>query len=415
MFKKGLAGAAVAALLVGPMAVFAAADGPTVTLSSSAAFTTATPTNVTWVSPIPVSVSLSSSTTEFDASDVSVVGAIGVENFSGSGTSYSFTVKPGDGDPLHDTEPRYVRIEVHADKFSGNQASNAIEFWFDPASQPVDSTAPVITFTDPSPADGSTLYTADSTATTTGFTFAWTLDDASSTVRCSIVGAASADSFYSCGSPQTFSGFGAGTYRFAVEATDISGNMASSSRTFTIEVSTSSPTSTSTPSAPAPSGGSSVPSGGGGGGGIPIGLSPIGPQAAGGMNWGVNPPENRIIPRVPTAESPSPDVFVPPANPAPTPTASAAPATPVRTVSGTAPRAGTVAVATPTSAETQAETETSTTTTASIGAPQSPAPQDSLLGAAAATTPDVPAAVWVWSLIGIAAIALLGWLFYRPA
>lgn len=405
-FKKTLAGASVAALLLGPMAVFAAPDGPTVTLSSSASFTAAAPTNVTWVTPIPVSVTISSSTTEFDASDVSVTGAMTVDNWSGSGTSYSFTVTPGDGDPLHANQPRYVRIEVHGDKFSGNQASNAIEFWFDPAAAPVDATAPAITFTDPSPADNSTITTSSDTATTTNFTFAWTVDDASSTIKCSIVGSGSADSFYDCGSPQSFTSFPLGTYRFTVQATDQANNMASSSRTFTIATGTA-PAPAPTP---APSGGSSTSSGGGGGGGIPVGLSPIGPQAAGGMNWGVINP-NPVVVQVPSASSPSPDVYVAPATPEPAPTVStAAPTTPVRTVSGTAPRSTTVAAVTPA----QSTAETPAPAPAASVTPV-PAAQDNLQGAAAVTAPDVPVAVWVWSLIGIAAIALLGWLFYRPA
>jgi hypothetical protein len=443
--KKMLAAAAIAALLGGPFGVFAASGGPTVTLSSSAAFTPATPpnSNVTWVDPIPFSVSISSSTSDFDASDLNITGGT-VLNFSGSGSSYTFSVDPGDGDPLHATQARYVRVSIDADKFGGNQASNVVEFWFDPAQAPLDSQAPVITFIDPSPANGATLFTVDGTATTTNFTFAFSIDDASSTIMCSIMGLSDADSFYGCGSPQAFSSFPLGSYRFAVKATDTANNMASSSRTFTVAMGTTTPstgsTSTTTATTTPPTTATTTPpttttttttSGGGGGGSSAtggtqiVGSSPSAP-VMGGSGGFVNP--NPIIPTVP-AQSVTPSVpntgtpTVSSGSGASTNTVSTTPT--ARLVSGsTSSRSGSLATnqssragssEASVSTDDTASISTPTTTPSAASTPTPGLPNTGPSDQAAAGTADVPASLWIWGAIIVLVLAAVGWLFYRAA
>ncbi len=431
--RKALAAATVAVLLGGPFGVFAATGGPTVTLSSSAAFTASPPTNITWADPIPFSVTISSSTSEFDATDVQVTGGT-LLNFAGSGASYSFAVNPGDGDPAHDSQARYVRVEVFADKFAGNQASNVVEFWFDPASQPVDSQAPVITFTDPSPAQGATVNTASDTATTTGFTFAFSVDDASSSVKCSIVGSAEADSFYSCGSPQTFSGFPVGSYRFSVQATDTATNVATSSRTFTIAMGTAAatttpPAATTTPSTtpatnsgggsqPQPNGGGSAPQSGGGT--QIVGSSPTAPSgnsstpnASGFFNPNLIIP---IPPNPPLVPSGSPTLS---GNTSGSGSVSAAAPTAPRLASGSTSRTATLARAgtNPTAAVTTPAVPTSTVAAAepTTITPAPGIPNTAGQTAAAGDTGSIPSSVWLWSAIVVLVLAAVGWLFYRAA
>jgi hypothetical protein len=442
--KKMLAAAAIAALLGGPFGVFAASGGPTVTLSSSAAFTPATPpnSNVTWVDPIPFSVSISSSTTDFDASDLNITGGT-VLNFSGSGSSYTFSVDPGDGDPMHANSPRYVRVAIDADKFGGNQASNVVEFWFDPAQAPLDSQAPVITFIDPSPANGATLFTVDGTATTTNFTFAFSIDDASSTIMCSIMGLSDADSFYGCGSPQTFSSFPLGSYRFAVKATDTASNMASSSRTFTIAMGTTTPssgsgststtTATTTTDTTTTTTTTTTTSGGGGGGGGStatggtqiVGSSPTAP-VIGGAGGFVNP--NPIIPTVPT-QSVTPSVpntgtpTVSSGSGASTNTGTVSTTPTARLVSGsTSSRSGSLATnqssragSSEASVGTGDTSSISTPTTTSASTPTPGLPNTGPSDQAAAGTADVPASLWIWGAIIVLVLAAVGWLFYRAA
>lgn len=422
--RKVLAAATVAALLAGPFGVFAATDGPTVTLSSSAPFTApANPgdSNVTWADPIPFSVTISSSTTEFDASDIRVTGG-SVLNFSGSGTSYTFQVDPGDGDPLHANDQRYVQVVIDADKFSGNQASAPVAFWFNPAAAPVDAQAPVISFVDPSPADGATVHTASDTATTTGFTFAFTVDDAGAAVLCSIVGSTEADNFYSCGSPQAFSNFPVGSYRFTVKATDTANNVATSSRAITVAIGTSTPVAPTTPTPPPTTNTPAQSSGGGGGGGngMVVGSSPIAPGGPGLGNF-VNP--NPII--VPTA---GPDLTLPGI---PNTGSSISngesygtvtivqPAPRAKVLSGSAAGRSTAlarAAANPTATPAPAAASAPTTTVAAAE-PTDPAPgipntagQSAQAGAA-----DIPTSVWLWGAIVLVVLAAVGWLFYRAA
>lgn len=273
------------------------------------------------------------------------------------------------------------------------------------ADTPVDTTAPTITFIDPSPADGATIYTANSTASTTAFTFAFSVDDASSTVRCSITGTSDPDSFYSCGSPQAFENFPVGEYRFTVEAADISNNVASSSRSFTIAMGTTTATSSDTGSGDT---GSSTPptpaTGGGGGNGQIVGSSPTAPGGSGSGSY-YNP--NIIIPTYPAVETL-------PESASAAPMVQVAPRT-VTTASGSASSARGSSVASASGASVSAPAQTaSTTAVAPVDTQaQNPLPTDGQT-AAVAQAPISPA-VWFWGTIIILALVGIAWLFYRTA
>ncbi len=417
--RKFAAALSVAALVVGPLSALAAPGGPAVTLTSSAPFIQATPTNVTWASPIPFSVSLSSSTTNFDAADIQVVGG-SVQNFAGSDAAYTFSVKPGDGDPSHDTEPRYVQVQINADQFDGNQASQSIAFWYDPSQAPVDTTAPVVTITQ-GPTDGSTQPVANASSSA-AIHFEFTVDDASSTVRCSIVDASSTDSFFGCGSPQDYA-LPVGNYRFVVQATDQANNIGSSTRSFMVAVSSTTATTTSD------TGGSSSGSAGGGtgsgptlpnGGGIApnntgngmiVGSGPIAPGSPGGSfiptGSGVfvnpNPP---IIPTTAGNGGLSPLALAP----APATVAS-------RSSLAAVPRSGARLTATTQTPSGDLSNPASSTDTSQSAIAEDQNASSTLLqgqGAAVATA-GASSAVWFWGIVVLLALAVIGWLLYRSA
>jgi hypothetical protein len=84
------------------------------------------------------------------------------------------------------------------------------------------------------PAFGVTIDTApaDPTAVNTP-TFGFSANRAA-TFRCSLVLSGAADSFSACSSPLTYPAQSPGTYRFTVEATDVTSQIVTASRTFTI-------------------------------------------------------------------------------------------------------------------------------------------------------------------------------------
>ena len=247
--RKLAAATTIAGLLVGALPAVAATT-PTITLSSQASGNTSD-------NPIMVMVAVSDPVTDLDPADFAVNGGA-ITNFSGSGTSYSFGIVPGDGDPLHSHEARDVAVHIDANRFNNGDsaASNYLTWHYDtsaPSSTPADTTAPVITITS-GPANGSTVASGD-------FTFAFSVDDASSTVQCSIVDASSTNLFYACGTPQAFTGFGNGTYRFAVKATDGSNNTGNANSTFMVAIGSSTATSSAvsvTIDDPSPANGSTV-------------------------------------------------------------------------------------------------------------------------------------------------------------
>lgn len=399
--RRLAAGATIAGLLLSAVPTIAA-GGPSVTLSSSEPSPTAN-------TSISITASLSTTTTAFDASDVSVTNAT-VGNFSGSGTSYSFTVSPtvslGDPDGSH----YVITVQVNDNAFDGNDPSNTLTFGYDPTmasssnnATTTDTTAPSITFIDPSPADGSTVSTSS-------VVFAFTTNDASSTTRCSVVGTSSLDSFYSCGSPQSFS-LPNGAYRFAVEATDTSNNAASSSRVFTVVIATSStPADTGTPS-----GGS-----GGGGGGSTASTPPKSVESGSGSAIG-GPPAGHAI--IPTVGSP---VVIVPSTPTPTPVVATTPTNtgtmsvnnPPPTVSQSSGGSALVPTASPSTAtpgtpDTGTDTSTNTSTSATDNTPLVPNTGD-LSAAAAQAGTGIPG--WAWLVLAALVLIAIGvWALRQPA
>lgn len=396
--RKTGAAAAIAGLLMSALPVVAA-GGPSVTLSS----TSLSPTGDT---PIMVTATVSTSTVWFNGGLVQVQNG-SLNNFSGSGTSYSFEItpnSPNDPDPAH----RLITVVVPDNAFESNDASNMLTFQFDSSLTPVDTTAPVITFVDPSPAEGGVVASSS-------VTFAFVVDDASSTLRCSVVGQSDMDNFYSCGSPQTFS-LPNGAYRFAVEATDTSSNMASSSRLFSVAISTSTDpgdtgttTATSTPETPSTGGGGSsapapAPSGGGGGGNSPAGGPPAG---------------HAVIPTLPSPTSPTvTEVPVPSTSGnAVIPTVPVATTPVVSQSSGGSALVGSNTPGVPnTGADdvAQADDITSQTTTSDAATPDAYNIPTTSLGAAAATA-DSSIPGWVWLVLaGIILIGVGVWALRQP-
>ncbi len=292
-YKKTLAALSIAGLLLGPAAVFAAADGPTVTLASTAP-------DPTGDNPIMFTVSISADVTDFDAGDISVQNG-SIVNFSGSGSSYTFGVKPGDGDPNHDNDERLVEVQIHDNRFSNNQPSNYLSRWYDPEAPKTPSSIPAPTLTiDSGPAEGST-------ATTSLVTFEFSASEGATT-RCTF------GTTFDCSSPMTLGPLGDSAYTLTIVATNSDGSASTTvTRNFTVTVATSSATSTpsgdtatttatTTPqeSTTATSGSSGGGGGGGGSNGQVVGSGPSAPAAPGTLQSGYYNP-NPIIPTVPTA------------------------------------------------------------------------------------------------------------------
>jgi len=108
----------------------------TVTITSSAG-TSGSSTNT---SPIPVTVTFSESVTGFEANDVVIVGGtISSGSFSGSGSSYSFTITPsGEG-----TVIVAIAANVAQDAASnGNAAASQFNMTYDTTAPTISSTAP---------------------------------------------------------------------------------------------------------------------------------------------------------------------------------------------------------------------------------------------------------------------------------
>jgi Bacterial Ig-like domain len=123
-------------------------------------------------------------------------------------------------------------FEVHARDAAGNVSAVAKRTFT------VDTVAPQVLFSGPTPAEG--------TATGSSPTFAWSAGDAVS-FSCSLDG----QPFGPCASPLTLSGLAAGGHTFDLRATDAAGNGITASRTFRVVA--------PQPQAPAPAPGPATP------------------------------------------------------------------------------------------------------------------------------------------------------------
>lgn len=200
--------------LVAPLAS-AATGGPTVTLSSTSASTTA-------ATSIPVTVAFSEDVSGFDVGDITL-GGTASSSLSGfastSASAYSFNVDIGsDGT---------VSVEVPADMASstidteGNQASNVLSFV-------ADATAPTISTV-------AVTATTSSSATVTWDTNEATVGNLSYGTTTGYGASSTVESTASTTHTATISGLDASTlYHFRVNASDAAGNAATSSdMTFT--------------------------------------------------------------------------------------------------------------------------------------------------------------------------------------
>ncbi|MEE9168108.1 MAG: Ig-like domain-containing protein [Candidatus Neomarinimicrobiota bacterium] len=186
----------------------AEAAHPTVTISSTASSPTKT-------SPIPITVTLSESVTGFTAGDVSLTnGTITSGSFSGSGSSYSFTVTPSaDG---------VVKVDIAANvatdaEGNGNTAASQFSITYD-------GTAPVVNAgSDVTTNSQVTLDGTGSTDATSGIaSYAWSKVSGTGTIT---FGTANA-------STTTISSDTDGTFTIRLTVTDNAGNSNTDDLTF---------------------------------------------------------------------------------------------------------------------------------------------------------------------------------------
>lgn len=227
--------------------------------------------------------------------------------------------------------------------------------------------------------------TNGSTVETDTVTFTFTTTDADTT-RCSIVGAAEADSYFTCGSPQSYD-LPDGQYRFVVEVSNADGT-ASTSRTFTMNE-----------------------SGSGGGGGSDDDSEEDSPRSSSGggtvrYQTPIYPNGPKVVMRpgtfaiVPSADNPY--VAIAPATvtatPAPTARVASAQTTQPRTTAS-APRA--VVQAPRTTTTTAIPTSTVTTATSGTFGVATTVPAGAALGTLDGGVPN-----WLWAVL--VAIVVLG-------
>ena len=395
-FQKFIAGAALVALVGTVLPTVAWADDPPDTTPPTVTMTSDTP-DPTGANPIGVVAVFSEPVMGFEHSDVDLSSA-SISNFTQTNeTTWTFDLTPNGSS---------IAATIAEHKFtdnSGNENQSQTVFsrqWDINAPSttvPADTTAPAITFVDPSPADGAAL-SFTSPATSSSLTFAFTVDDASSTVECFVGGQSDTPSYYGCGSPQNFN-LPAGAYLFAVKATDTSSNMASSSRTFSITMASSTATSTATTTeggggGGGPTGASSGGGGGGGGNGQIVGSSPTAPQGF------FNPNASLIIPTVPA----TPPALT--ASAQPSSVAVASPPSQPLTTSGSALVASGAQGAAATEVEELLPTATPPADDGNITI-------DGLGAAAATTGAGIPG--WIWGIILLAILAGLLWWAYRAS
>lgn len=206
---RALAASAVLALIVGVAGVasfaFAATGGPTVMLTSS---TTASSTNAA----IPVTATFSSAVTGLASSSVDVSNGT-VSGFSGSGTTYTFTVTPTAEGAVTVMIPADAAIDASS---TGNVASNELSFSYD-------ATAPVISGVSVSGIgeNGATVTWNTNEPTTGQVNFGLTSALGSSTTL---------ETTASTTHSATISGLSASTtYTYQIAATDAAGNTATTS------------------------------------------------------------------------------------------------------------------------------------------------------------------------------------------
>jgi hypothetical protein len=337
---------------------------------------------------MPFTITFTEPVTGFVLEDINVSNGTASNLASSSATVYTFTVTPA--------APGSVGVDINGGEYTDNAgnenlASAQFQLIYNSSlpSTPPDTTAPVVTITS-GPENGSTV-----TSTST-VTFQFSVDDASSTVRCFLGDATSTSTdSYECGSPQNFT-LPDGSYLFRVSATDTSNNTASSTRTFTMTLATSTATSTATTTPettpPASSGGGGGGgSGGGGGGGQIVGSGPTSPQ---GSNGSIIPTTGggSVIPTVPT----TPTLTTP------------APTTPTNTTGGT----GGVVVTNDGALVAGAATEEPVDTTPVV-TPIGMSGNTELGAAAANSGFNLPA--WVWFILAALILAGLVWWAVRAA
>lgn len=193
--------AAVLAGSAGVAMVSAATGGPTATLAS----TSGASTNQ---SSIPITATFSQSVTGLASSSINVINGT-VSGFSGSGSSYSFSVLP--------TAQGTVTVQIPADvannaSSTGNQASNTLTFTYD-------TTAPIIS--------GVNVTGITNACATIGWTSNESTTGQISYGQTTSYGSTATTSAGTSGSKQLCGLNASTTYNYRIMATDAAGNTAS--------------------------------------------------------------------------------------------------------------------------------------------------------------------------------------------